>query len=80
MEAAAEAEAKQKNEAYLSSSTVNGISVESDIHDVEARSTHGLLSAGSLLRGPLESGNACSMSKVSSESPSKRSVVPYRNP
>jgi hypothetical protein len=41
----------------LTSTTVNSISVESDIHDVEADGTHGLLSNGTLLGGPLETGD-----------------------
>jgi len=42
----------------LSSSSVNGISVESDIEDVVSVASHDLLSARSLLGSPLESGNA----------------------
>lgn len=38
----------------LATTTVNGISVESDILDVEADGTHGLLSNGTFLSGPLE--------------------------
>lgn len=38
----------------LTTTTVNGISVESDIHDVEADRAHGLLSNGTFLGGPLE--------------------------
>lgn len=38
----------------LTTTTVNSISVESDIHDVEADGTHGLLSNGTFLGGPLE--------------------------
>jgi hypothetical protein len=41
----------------LTTTTVNSISVESDIHDVEADGTHGLLSNGTLLGGPLETGD-----------------------
>jgi hypothetical protein len=38
----------------LTTTAVNGISVKGDIHDVEADGTHGLLSNGTLLGGPLE--------------------------
>jgi hypothetical protein len=38
----------------LTTTTVNGISVKGDIHDVETDGTHGLLSNGTLLGGPLE--------------------------
>ena len=38
----------------LTTTTVNSISVEGDIHDVEADGTHGLLSDGTFLGGPLE--------------------------
>ena len=41
----------------LTTTTVNGISVEGDIKDVEADGTHGLLSNGALAGGPLESGD-----------------------
>lgn len=41
----------------LTTTTVNGISVKSDIKDVEADGTHGLLSDGTLAGGPLESRN-----------------------
>jgi hypothetical protein len=38
----------------LTTTTVNGISVEGDIHDVEADGAHGLLSNGTFLSSPLE--------------------------
>ena len=38
----------------LATTTVNSISVEGDIEDVEADRAHGLLSDGTLARGPLE--------------------------
>lgn len=38
----------------LTTTTVNGISVEGDIHDVEADGAHGLLSNGTFLGSPLE--------------------------
>lgn len=38
----------------LTGTTMNGISVEGDIEDVEADGAHGLLSKGTLARGPLE--------------------------
>lgn len=41
----------------LSTTTVNSISVEGNIHDVETDAAHGLLSNGSLTGGPLETGN-----------------------
>jgi hypothetical protein len=41
----------------LTTTTVNGISVEGDIKDVEADGTKGLLSNGTLAGGPLESGD-----------------------
>lgn len=41
----------------LSTTTVNGISVESDIHDVEADRAHWLLGNWTLLGGPLETRN-----------------------
>jgi hypothetical protein len=39
----------------LTATTVNGISVQGNIEDVEADGTHGLLSDGTLTGGPLES-------------------------
>jgi hypothetical protein len=41
----------------LTTTAMDSISVESDIHDVEADGTHGLLSDGTFLSGPLETGN-----------------------
>lgn len=41
----------------LSTTTVNGIGVEGDIHDVEADGAHGLLGNGTFLGGPLETGD-----------------------
>jgi hypothetical protein len=38
----------------LTTTTVNGIGVEGDIHDVEADRAHGLLGNGTFLGGPLE--------------------------
>lgn len=38
----------------LSTTTMDGIGVEGDIHDVEADGTHGLLGNGTLAGGPLE--------------------------
>ena len=41
----------------LTTSTVNGIGVESNIEDVESDGTHVLLADGTLLGGPLEGGD-----------------------
>lgn len=41
----------------LATTTVDGISVQGHIHDVEPDSTHRLLSNGTLAGGPLETGN-----------------------
>jgi hypothetical protein len=41
----------------LTTTTVNGISVKSNIKDVEADGAHGLLGNGTLTRGPLETGD-----------------------
>ena len=41
----------------LTTTTVNGISVQGDIKDVEADGTHGLLSNGTLAGSPLETGD-----------------------
>lgn len=41
----------------LATTTVDGIRVQGNIKDVEADSTHGLLSNGTLTGGPLEAGN-----------------------
>jgi hypothetical protein len=41
----------------LTTTTVNSISVESDVHDVEADRAHRLLSNGTFLGGPLETGD-----------------------
>ena len=41
----------------LSTTTMDSISVESNIHDVEADTTHGLLTDGTLTGGPLETGD-----------------------
>jgi hypothetical protein len=41
----------------LTTTTMDSISVEGNIHDVEADGTHGLLSNGTFLCGPLETGN-----------------------
>jgi len=41
----------------LTATTVNGISVQGNIKDVEADGTHGLLSNGTLAGGPLETGD-----------------------
>ena len=42
----------------LSTTSVNGIGVESDIEDVESGTSHGLFGADTLLGGPLEGGDA----------------------
>ncbi|KAI6748621.1 hypothetical protein HG530_015394 [Fusarium avenaceum] len=41
----------------LTTTTVNGISVEGNVEDVEAASSHGLLSNGTLTGSPLETGD-----------------------
>jgi hypothetical protein len=41
----------------LTTTTVNGISVEGNVEDVEAASSHGLLSNGTLTSSPLETGD-----------------------
>ena len=41
----------------MSTSTVDGIGVEGNIEDVEADAVHGLLSNGTLMGGPLETGD-----------------------
>ena len=51
-------------ETDLSSSSVNGIGVESNIHNVESSTSHNLLSARSLLRRPLERSDARTTTRV----------------
>jgi hypothetical protein len=41
----------------LTGTTMDGIGVEGDIHDVETNTTHGLLAKRTLLTGPLETGD-----------------------